>query len=102
MAVYLVVNGSIDDPDLLDEYVREAFPTIGVVPSCKVLALDVESKTLEGSPAGPRTVILQFDSEDDFHKWYDSPDYQAVLGKRLAATTGFGVLVQGFESDPTS
>ena len=35
---------------------RKPFPPSGIVPSCKVLALDVESKTIEGSPAGPRAV----------------------------------------------
>ena len=94
MGVYFVVNSSIDDPDLLDEYVRGASATLGLVP-IKVLVLDTDSKPVEGTPPGPRTVILEFESEDDFHVWYDSPEYQAIVGKRHAATTGFGVLVQG-------
>lgn len=94
MAVYFVVNSSINDPALLDEYVQGAVATLGVVP-LKLLALDAESKTIEGTPAGSRTVLLEFESEADFHTWYNSPEYQAVVGKRLAATEGFGVLVNG-------
>jgi uncharacterized protein (DUF1330 family) len=93
MSVYLVVNSTIDDPVLLDEYVSAAGATLGTVP-LKLLAIDVGSKTIEGEPAGPRTVILEFESEDDFHAWYDSPEYQAIIGKRHAATTGFAVLVK--------
>jgi uncharacterized protein (DUF1330 family) len=95
MSTYLVVNSSIDDPELLDEYLQAAGATLGIVP-LKVLALDTESQTIEGQPPGPRTVILEFDSEDDFHAWYDSPAYQAIVGMRHASTTGFGVLVKGF------
>ena len=94
MSVYLVVNSTIDNPELLDEYVQGAGATLGIVP-LKLIAIDAESTTIEGRPPGPRTVILEFESEADFHAWYDSPEYQAVVGKRHAATTGFAVLVNG-------
>ena len=94
MSTYLVVNSTIDDPELLDEYVQAAGATLGIVP-LKLLALDVASKPVEGEAPGPRTVILEFASEEDFHTWYDSPEYQAIIGKRHAATTGFAVLVNG-------
>ena len=94
MSTYLVVNSTIDDPELLSEYVQAAGATLGIVP-LKVLAVDTESKSIEGEPPGPRTVILEFESEDDFHTWYESTQYQAIIGKRHAATTGFAVLVKG-------
>ena len=94
MSVYLVVNSTIDDPDLLDEYVQAAGATLGIVP-LTLRALDTESTTIEGDPPGPRTVILEFESEGDFRTWYDSPEYQAIVGKRHASTTGFAVLVKG-------
>ncbi len=94
MSTYLVVNSTIDDPELLDDYVQAAGATLGIVP-VKVLAVDTECKTIEGEPSGPRTVILEFESEDDFRTWYESPEYQAIVGMRQAATTGFGVLVKG-------
>jgi uncharacterized protein (DUF1330 family) len=94
MATYLVVNSTIDDPELLNEYLQDASATRDIVP-LKVLAYDTESTTIEGEPAGPRTGIMEFASEDDFHAWYDSPQYQAIVGKRHASTTGFSVLVKG-------
>lgn len=95
MSAYLVINCSITDRALLDEYVAAAGGTIGVVP-IKVLAMDNESETVEGEPAGTRTVILEFEDKEGFRTWYDSPGYQAIIAKRHAATEGFGVLVQGF------
>ena len=47
MSVYLVVNSTIDNPELLDEYVQAAGATLGIVP-LKLLALDTASKTIEG------------------------------------------------------
>ena len=47
MAAYLVVNCSITNRALLDEYVGAAGATLGVVP-IKVLAMDNESETVEG------------------------------------------------------
>ena len=94
MSTYLVVNSTIDDPELLNEYVQAAGATLGIVP-LKVLAADTESKTIEGAPPGPRTVILEFENEDDFRTWYESPEYRAIIGMRHAATSGFGVLVKG-------
>jgi uncharacterized protein (DUF1330 family) len=94
MSVYMVVNSSIDNPGLLDEYMQAAGASLAVVP-LKLVALDAASTTIEGEPPGPRTVILEFESEADFRTWYDSPEYQAIVGKRHAATTGFAVLVKG-------
>ena len=95
MSVYLVVNSTIDNPELLDEYLQGAGDTMGLVP-IKLIALDTESTPVEGQAPGPRTVILEFESEADFHAWYDSPEYQSIIGKRHAATTGFAVLAKGF------
>ncbi len=94
MSVYFVVNSTIDDQALLDDYVQSAGASIGLVP-IKILAADTETQAIEGQAAGNRTVILEFESDADFHTWYDSPEYQAIVGKRHAATTGFAVLAKG-------
>jgi uncharacterized protein (DUF1330 family) len=39
-------------------------------------------------------VILKFEDKAAAKAWYDSADYQAVLGKRLESTTGFAVISQ--------
>lgn len=94
MPAYFVVSSSITDEALLGEYLQGAGATLGIVP-VKVLSVDTECETIEGDPPGSRTVILEFESKDDFRTWYDSPAYQEVRPKRLAATEGFGVLAQG-------
>lgn len=94
MSIYFVVNCSVNDADLLNEYVQGAGASGGVVP-LKLLAMDNECETVEGQPAGLRTVLVEFETKDDFRTWYHSPEYQAVVGKRLAATEGFALLAEG-------
>ena len=60
----------------------------------EVVAFDVAAETIEGSPPGPQTVIVKFESTEAAKAWYRSPAYQAVVGKRLAATKGFAVISQ--------
>jgi uncharacterized protein (DUF1330 family) len=94
MSAYFVVNCTIKNMDILNTYIEGAGASLGVVP-LKLLAMDNESETIEGTPAGSRTVILEFESKDDFRTWYNSPEYQAVLGQRLEATEGFAVVAGG-------
>ncbi len=94
MSAYFIVNCTIKNLDLLNEYIAGAGASLGVVP-IKLLAMDNESETVEGTPAGSRTVLLEFETREAFRTWYDSPEYQAVVGKRLEATDGFAVLVNG-------
>ena len=56
------------------------------------MAFDVAAETVEGTPPGPQTVIIKFASAEKAKAWYNSPDYQKVVGKRLAATKGFAVI----------
>jgi uncharacterized protein (DUF1330 family) len=37
---------------------------------------------------------VKFESSEAAKAWYDSPEYQAALPKRLAATEGFAILSQ--------
>ena len=94
MSVYFVVNCSVTDKALLDGYRQAASSSGGLVPR-KILAVDDECETVEGTPAGSRTVLLEFETKEDFRTWYHSPEYQSAVGKRFAATDGFAVLANG-------
>ena len=93
MAVYFIAQYKVNDSGLYGAYQQGAGPTIAKYGG-ELVAFDVAAATIEGEPPGPQTVILKFESAEQARKWYDSPDYQAVVGKRLAATTGFSVLAQ--------
>jgi uncharacterized protein (DUF1330 family) len=96
MPAYLVVNYEVEDPKLYGEYAKGAGPAMKIGKECQLLALDPASDRLEGDSSGRQTVILQFESKEKAKELYESGEYQAIIGKRLKATSKhFAVLVQG-------
>ena len=96
MPAYLVVNYTVENPELYGEYVAGAGPAMKIGEACQLLALDPKTEEIEGNSAGHQTVILKFDSMEQAKKVYGSGEYQAIVGKRLEATSGhFAVLVEG-------
>ncbi|MEM7321810.1 MAG: DUF1330 domain-containing protein [Actinomycetota bacterium] len=92
MAVYLIANFDIVDPDGYREYQKVAGP---IVAGGKVIALDPASVIKEGEP-GAQTVVIEYPDKETALAAYESEDYQAVIGMRLAATTnGSAVIVDG-------
>lgn len=97
MSVYFVVNAEVTDPALLAEYMAEVQPVLSQF-HCEALVVDDNSTVIEGEPHGARTVVLEFPSRREFSDFYDSPQYEPLLRKRLAATDGFAILVSGSTS----
>ena len=93
MAAYFIAQYVVNDPKLYREYQGGAGATIRDAGG-EVVAFDVAAETVEGTPPGPQTVIVKFESTEAAKAWYQSPEYQAVVGKRLAATRGFAILAQ--------
>ena len=93
MAAYFIAQYVVTDPQLYREYQIAGGPTVQAAGG-EIVAFDVAAQTIEGKPPGPQTVIVKFDSVEAAKAWYDSPDYQAVVGKRLAATEGFAIIAQ--------
>ena len=93
MAAYFIAQYVVKDPKLYREYQVAAGSTVQAAGG-EVVVFDVAAETVEGTPPGPQTVILKFESTEAAKTWYGSPAYQAVVGKRLAATDGFAVISQ--------
>lgn len=93
MAAYFIAQYVVNDPKLYREYQRGAGATIQAAGG-ELVSFDVAAETIEGTPPGPQTVIVRFASTEAAKAWYGSPEYQAVVGKRLASTTGFAIIAQ--------
>jgi uncharacterized protein (DUF1330 family) len=94
MSVYAIAQGRIDDRKAFERYVELATPTLQTH-NARILAVDEAPTSIEGTIDYPRTVILEFDSADAFHAWYDSPEYVAARQHRIAASAGRFILVTG-------
>jgi uncharacterized protein (DUF1330 family) len=53
------------------------------------------TETIEGDWLPRRLVIIEFPSIDAAHRWYESPEYQAILGIRHEAATARLILADG-------
>ncbi len=93
MSVYAIAQGKIEDRKKFDRYIAEATPTL-LAHDAKVLAIDETPVIVEGAIDYPRTVILEFESEAAFRRWYDSPEYTAAREHRLEAAQGRFILVK--------
>ena len=97
MAAYFIAQYVVNDPDLYREYQAGAGPTIQAH-GAELVAFDVAAESIEGTAPGPQTVVLKFESSEAAKAWYNSEEYQAVVGKRLAATNGFAVISQSMNA----
>lgn len=97
MAAYFIAQYVVNDGALYGEYGAGAGPTVAKYGG-EVVAFDVASETIEGTPPGPQTVIIKFEDTEKAKAWYNSPEYQEVVGKRHAATDGFMVLSQSMNA----
>ena len=61
------------------------------------LAIDESPLLLEGTWNYTKSVLIKFNSKQDFEDWYYSDDYQAILKHRLNASVCDTILIKGLE-----
>ena len=98
MSVYLIVNAKVTNAESLTAYLSTVSKTLENR-DAEVLVSSRTAETIEGEPVGARVVVLRFPDRDAFREWYDSPEYQAIIGLRLDGTEGFAVLAEGRDSN---
>lgn len=59
------------------------------------LAVDETPILLEGTWNYSRSVLIKFNSKEDFEKWYFSNDYKEILKYRLSSADCDSILVKG-------
>ncbi len=96
MTVYAIAQGKVEDRERFNQYLTEATPTL-TAHNAKVLALDESPVIVEGNVDYPRTVVIEFESEAAFRRWYDSPEYTAARQTRLDAAQGTFILVKALQ-----
>lgn len=97
MAAYFIAQYQVNNPELYAEYQAGAGPTLAAH-GAELVAFDIAAQTVEGTPPGAQTVIIKFESAEAARGWYESADYQAVVGKRLEATSGFAVISEAMNA----
>lgn len=93
MSAYIILNYTIDDPELFVAYQREArdYVLSGIL---DFLVYEPKTEIIEGNDLGHQTVVFRFPSADKAREFYNSKEYQKVLPMRLRSTSKhFAILV---------
>ena len=98
MAAYLIFTHKVSDADTLNnDYLPRAVETLGPY-NPEIVIVDENVEVIEGDSGHTRTVALKFKDRDEAKRWYNSPEYQAVVGLRMdSIEDAHAVLCDGFE-----
>ena len=91
---FLISRPVVHDDDLWQQYARQAVP-LATSYGGSYIVKSREVSALDGTFAGGMVVIMRFPDIDQFHAFWNSPEYQALRDIRLAASTGDVWLVPG-------
>lgn len=96
MPVYFVARVVVNDVDGYQRYFEQGASAPVEPHGGRILAYDPEPETIEGEHGrgAARAVLLEFQTEEGFRRWYDSPEYQRALRHRLEATNSDAILVR--------
>jgi uncharacterized protein (DUF1330 family) len=96
MTHYFVAQIKINDPAEYNKYL-EHFDGIFSKYKGEYLAIDESPTLLEGNWDYTKSVLIKFNSKQDFEDWYYSEDYQKILKHRLASAKCDTILLEGLD-----
>lgn len=91
MSAIVVVQGTVTDPDKMQEYAAAAGPTVAAHGG-ELLARGPMS-VLSGSSDHKISVVIRFPDAAAARGWYESPEYQALIPTRESALDSVFALV---------
>ena len=94
MSAYVILQITIDDPILYQEYVKMGPPTVSQYGG-KYLVRGGKMETVEGDWVPERIVVLEFESMEKAKAWIDSPEYAPARAIRHAAANTRAIIVDG-------
>lgn len=94
MSYYFIANIRIHDTDEYQKYIDKAGAIFKKYKG-EYLVVDNEPQLLEGKWNYTRSVLIRFDTKEDFNDWYNSDEYQRILKHRLNGADCDTILVQG-------
>jgi uncharacterized protein (DUF1330 family) len=92
---FVIVQILINDRDSYHQYETAGHLEIFDRFSGKLVGVDENVEIVEGSWPFTRTVVIEFPSKELARAWYESDEYQAVVGLRHGSTTSNLVILSG-------
>jgi uncharacterized protein (DUF1330 family) len=98
MSYYFIAQIKINNDNEYQKYIDKSSEIFEKYKG-EYLAVDNDPQILEGSWDYTRTILIRFDSRNDFNDWYNSPEYRDVLQHRLNASDCDTILVKGLNEE---
>ena len=93
---YVIATEEVTDQARMEAFGQKAVHSLlqyGGTP----LVVDDNAEVLEGTWHGTRTIVLEFESVEAAHLWYNSDEFQSVLGERQAWSDSNVVIASGVD-----
>ena len=103
MPAYAIVQFSVKDPDTFGKYVPPAMASVAQHGGKYLVVTGPglqQLTAMEGEAQHQVNVVLEWESEEALQRWYDSPEYQEIIGLRTSSTEGSFLMAPGFEAPP--
>lgn len=100
MTAYLLAEVEIHDPETYERY-RARTPEIVARYGGRFVIRGGNPEWREGQGA-TRIVLIAFADREAARRFYESPDYQAIVGLRWQAATSRLAILDGVEQEPQS
>lgn len=94
MTAYVIANVDVHDLEAYEAYRSRTRETIEAHGG-RFIVRGGKIDVLEGDPRVHRLVIIEFADKDTARRWYESPQYQAILPLRTSTSDGALFIVEG-------
>ena len=94
MAAYIIAEIEITDPAIYERY-RAQTPGVIAQYGGRFLVRGGKAEALEGDHEPDRLVVIEFSDMAAARRFYESPEYQAIISLRQQASRGRLILVEG-------
>jgi len=94
MTAYVIAQLTVTDPEGFEAYRQAAQPVVEAYGG-RFLVRGGTLSALEGDTGRPSVIVLEFPDKAAAERFYNSPEYRAILPMRLNASSGTVIVVEG-------
>ena len=95
MAVYMILDIEVTDPEGYKEYLKRSGPSVDQYGG-KFIVRGGQTTTLEGDWHPKRLVVIEFGSEEQANRWYNSPEYTEARAIRARTAKSVAIMALGY------
>jgi uncharacterized protein (DUF1330 family) len=96
MSAYFLALIDIHDQARYERYLA-GFDEVFEEYQGRVLAVEDDPRVLEGKWPAARTVLIEFPSEAELRRWYESPEYRRLAQHRREASVACIAIISGLD-----